>query len=613
MFAILVAGASAAAAAEQPPAQLDPQVRQEIDQFVGSLDSEAFASRERAFEQLGELADRAELRLPLAAHLKQSLEVRKVSLEAQARIVELLGRLPDAEAPIPKAELSRGEITKLLDQLNAASATDREHAAIRIKSLLRNPRLVCPLIVEMKSRLADPEFNADGARQVEQLWIEARGLWLLSDPKGWSLPEVTEAQISGWIDDLAFVDDEPGMRLRRKTAERELVDVLARDEYVAKVRTLLAARIDSAKVKPTFPNPAPQPADEVKKHRVIDARGGGGGWVPIVRDLSPYETAQERLERVYEWARPAMVAEVWINQEHKTIQHMLVGVPQYPEGAPRATHFDRIDDRTAHCVSGNQLLPGDYPVGVAIPHPQGAGVTFHLINLPTPRQRMAYDYLVKRPEADRLREISQRTVDALLADKHRLNSNDCQMLLQLDPKVAASYAARYLATMSDEPFPPNPAPGAMQPPNGTVHTSLCRLLAYKGDHEAIPALTKVASRGNAEELGVHSPYECAWLAALMIAARDPWPEMDDWLAEQVSRDTLLVNSLREGPELGACAAALLLTRNEMAPSAFGVQNINEQIAQSISFNGYRFSKPENRQKVLDWWQKQKARKLAQSS
>src|SRR6185436_7373937 len=105
---------------------------------------------------------------------------------------------------------------------------------------------------------------------------------------------------------------------------------------------------------------------------------------------------EQRLRAVYEWTQPAMVAEIWSAQRHVTIQYLLVDVPQFPEGGLRATHFDSIDERTAHCVSGNSLVPGDYAVGVAIPHPEGREVMFHLQNLPTPRRRLAYTYKVKR-------------------------------------------------------------------------------------------------------------------------------------------------------------------------------------------------------------------------
>jgi len=89
-------------------------------------------------------------------------------------------------------------------------------------------------------------------------------------------------------------------------------------------------------------------------------------------------------------------------------------------GGVRPTHFDRCDDRSAHYVSGNSLSPGDYPVGVAFSHPRQENAFFDLVNLPTPRRRMAYPYYFgptsrnvwPRSAADRS-TVSWRTAAAL--------------------------------------------------------------------------------------------------------------------------------------------------------------------------------------------------------
>ena len=70
-------------------------------------------------------------------------------------------------------------------------------------------------------------------------------------------------------------------------------------------------------------------------------------------------------------------------------------------------------------MSGNALSEGDYPVGVAFPHPQISDMFFHLVYLPTPRQQMAYEGYVELPPAQRLRELSRHTLDRLLASSGR--------------------------------------------------------------------------------------------------------------------------------------------------------------------------------------------------
>ena len=132
-------------------------------------------------------------------------------------------------------------------------------------------------------------------------------------------------------------------------AEGELIDLLIYDAWTPKVRDALAMRLESQE------------------------------------DLPP--EALERLDRLYDLCQPAMAAEIWVERSHNTVQYLLVDVPQRVEQAERTTHFDRIDDKMAHCVSGNSLAPGDYPVGIGLPpthplNPVKEGRLFHLINLP---------------------------------------------------------------------------------------------------------------------------------------------------------------------------------------------------------------------------------------
>ena len=122
-------------------------------------------------------------------------------------------------------------------------------------------------------------------------------------------------------------------------------------------------------------------AGVVRVQRAIQVRREAGG-------LDPF--AEARLDDILEWTQPAMCAEIWYSGKLMTQQYLLVGVAQRVATANRPTHFDRIDDQTAHCVSGNSLLPGDYSVGVAFAatHPEvlnrGTNMLFHLVNLARP-------------------------------------------------------------------------------------------------------------------------------------------------------------------------------------------------------------------------------------
>ena len=52
----------------------------------------------------------------------------------------------------------------------------------------------------------------------------------------------------------------------------------------------------------------------------------------------------------------------------------------------------------------------------------------------------------------------------------------------------------------------------------------------RGTKEAMPKLIEAIDNGNFLPPTSREPYHLQWLAALAIAQRDPWPEVDDWLA-----------------------------------------------------------------------------------
>jgi hypothetical protein len=282
---------------------------------------------------------------------------------------------------------------------------------------------------------------------------------------------------------------------------------------------------------------------------------------------------------------------------------LLVGVPQVAEGANRATHFDRIDDHTAHCASGNSLTPGDYPVGVAIPHPNATHqVMYYLVNLPTPRRRLAYAYHLKRDEAARLQEISRRSLDHFLANRQALDELHVMMLQQLDPREVSRFAGPYFELVPDRKLPTTGADPAGQL---TMHTMICSVLCTVGTHEAVPALEKLARAGHFGKPSFENPFDIAWIAALACASRDPWPKIDDWLAGLVGETHPVVTNSEPVAELGASAAGLLLERHDVSPSLFDLEPCGETGIERSRFAGYHFRSEEGRQRVVKWWARQR--------
>jgi hypothetical protein len=450
----------------------------------------------------------------------------------------------------------------------------------RIEWLLGSPKACCGIMLRLKDRVRGEELSPDASRWLVPAYERARAAWLMSRPGECELPPVSKEQIAAWIDDLAQAEPPPGaesIEPIHRRAEEELSDLLARQDTVAKVTEALQTRL-------------------------------AGG------DLDT--AAAERLQRLADLTRPAMVAEYWIGRRHRGVQHLLVGVPSLGPGAARPSHFDRIDDKTAHCVSGQNLSEGDYPVGVAIPHPNQRGALFHLVNLPTARRRLAYAYHLKTDEPKRLAELTRRTAEHWLGRRTRLSELELALLPGLDPREVSRLAGELVNTVEDERTPEQHVPmvpyqpGLPMPrvhPTRLVrrhHATICTVLAVEGTREAVPGLLKAIGADRFAPPDARAPERMEWIAALAIAGRDPWPEVDAWLAGLVERTELLVIGRPDAPELGATAAGLLLRRHGRTSGEFGLEPAEDRSVAAYRIEGYRFAGPASREKVRRWWERQ---------
>lgn len=559
----------------------------ELPKLLQGLDAEQFHERQEAARRLEEIAARPELGPLLAAEFQRVLVAPSTSLEVRKRLEALGSKLP--KAVVSPGDVSEAEIDGLLRRLEDDDFRARQSATKRLEWLLGNPKAAAWIFVRLKQRLADEGLPADVRRWLEPVYQRARVPWLTSDPAEWRFPPVPDARIAAWLDELMQPSADPPLpeqiRARRRVL-RELHDLLARDEYVPKVRAMLQARL-------------------AQPHLHAGAAG--------------------QLQELYELTLPAMVAEYWYPGRLQGMQHLLIGVPRQEPVAERPSHFDRIDDHTAHCVSGQNLRPGDYPVGVAIPHPRpdNPGAFFHLVNLPTPRRRMAYQYTAKARETQRLKELSRRTLDAWLTRKQPLSGKELLVLEYLNAGEVSRFSGEFFAAVADQPLPkedqdeltgrlrlqvvtpvPQKRPIKDIP---SLHGVICEQLAERGTKEAIPGLLKAIEAQRFLEPTAQSPRRLPWIAALAIAERDPWPEVEDWLADQLSRTEPLVEARVEGPEVGATAAALLLQRHHEDPAMFGLRTCAEPLTSDQDWRGYRFATPEDRAKVQQWWQSRAAK------
>jgi hypothetical protein len=563
--------AGAALAADAPADKPDDAVRRQVAGLLKDLDSPAYEVRQVAARRFEELLAKPELKVLLAAELQQVLSRPDVSFEVRWHASRWSRQLPKVP-PEPAAEVAPAEVERLIAQLDVDDFAARVGAARRLEHLVSNPKMVYPVLRRLKERLGDPDLPADSLPRLEAVWQAARRAWLLGDAGDEQWPAVSPEQLARWIDDLARVDPagQSGTgQSAARIAGRELRDLLARDREAPRVARALEQRLRGA----------------------VD------------------RAAADRLRELLQLTQPALVAEYWSGRRHMGEQHLLVGVPSQADGAERPSHFDRIDDRVAHCVSGQSLSPGDYPVHVAFPHPKESLAFFHLVNLPTPRRRMAYAYEAKIDDRLRLAAISRRTFDRLLAERRPLDETEMLMLEQLDPAELSRFAGKYFLAVEDT----RPAMSDWQRPmRMSRHNWVCMRLATDGTKDAVPGLLDAIAKDRFLAPTPETPYRMADLAALSIAGRDPWPDVDDWLAGQIGREALLVleppagaaDSPAKAPEVGATAAAILLGRHQRSLTPFGLQKTAEPALIQSGIDGYRFLSADGRKRVQEWWQRE---------
>jgi hypothetical protein len=541
---------------------IDPAIVQEVREAIAQLDAEDFGTRSKAAERLGRRVEDPRLASFLAGQFARALLSSDSSFEVRAQLEALSKQLQPASPVAGEARSKAADIAPLLDQLNGNSSRERDSAQRRLKSMLSEVELIGPLFVELKRRAADRGLTAQSRRVLEPLLDQAREAWLGADPARVPLGDVPAEQIARWVDDLTRLDEsEAADRFRREMAERELLDAIARDDTRPGVLAIIAQKIAEA----------------------------------------PDAATTTTLQNIADFAKPALAAEVWRSRMNGTVQYLLVDVPQFNETAPRPTHFDRSDENTAHCVSGSSLTEGDYPVQIAIPHPvPGQDVMFHLTNLPTPRRRLLYEYHVKRDETLRLREISQRTVDDFLAKQRVLDETQILLLAQLDPQIVSRFVGRYFQAVPNQPLLSTTSELLRLP---TVHAGICYVMTRIGTREAAPALEQLARSGRLGKSTIENPYQIAWIAALAIAQRDPWPEVDPWLAGLIDQNTPLVTHIDPKPALGPTAAALLLDRHGASTQSFGLDSAPQVDIGQCRFVGYRFASEKDRQDVQQWWER----------
>ncbi len=573
IWAILtVAGPlEAAEKAAAGPTPRSSELRADVARLLIELDSTCFQARQHAAESMERLLANPEYGDLLARQFHEQAIRPEVSFEVRWHIEQWRKRLPTATADPPKT-VSAEEVDRLARQFDDDSFGVRIGAGTRLEWLASNPRLAGIVMSRLKVRLADPELSEEAYRRLDGVRNIAWGAWLGGDAVALQVPPASNGQIDRWLEEAAEAEtpgDRAVNRLRR-LARQELLDALSQDSELSRMRAAIERHIG----------------------------------------LTQKKEAKDRLNELLDLTRLSMVAECWMNHQQMTEQHLVIGVPTLSAGALRPTHFDRINDQTAHCASGNSLSPGDYPVGVAFPHPKLIDGFFHLVNLPTPRRQIAYKYFVKTDSQVRLARLSRQTFDKYLADKHKLSEAEVNLFAQLDARETSRFAGRYF-TILDDSATDDELDGDVASSRGRITGSpslfgaMCEFLATNGTQEAVPGLLEAIHQKRFLPPTPLDLYKLHWIAALSIARRNPWPGASDWLAEVSDSKEALIQEHEGGPELGATAAALLLRSHKETPQAFDLQPAVEANMATLGVEGYRTSSSQAAEKVRDWWKKKK--------
>jgi len=469
-----------------------------------------------------------------------------------------LGRAGGDEIPeVEKTDIS--EIGRLLKKLDDDDFDQRQEALAELEKLVACDDMKAQLATEFGRALLLPETSFEVRFHLQRL---CRKL-----PKAQIEPQknVSVEELGRLIDQLD--DDSCAVRMGADYRLRWLLHV---DENVESVRSIIEEKLEAE------------------------------------LELS----TRNRLQSISDFARPAMVAEYWQGRHCHNRQHLLIGVPSYTPPHKNPSHFDRIDDKTAHCVTGVTLSEGDYPVGVAFPHPKTQDAFFHLINLPTPRRKMDYENRPKQgADAKHLAELSRRTLDRILQQRRALKDNELPMLAQLSQAEVSRFAGEYFLQVEDEQFSDSDTGGYSSFRRGSRHGAVCERLAMEGTKEAMPRLIEAIDTGRFLPPTSRAPYHMQWIAALAIANRSPWPEVDDWLASLIERTDNLIEGRGQGPSLGATAAAILLKRHKESHRKYNLRRVGETFMQRCRLEAYAYPSEIAPEKVLMWWEQKKGEKV----
>ena len=141
--------------------------------LIRDLDSDDYAVRRRAADELHRLAERPEIGRLLTEDVQSVLVSANVSLEVRQTLESVQSFLPKAERKAAQ-HVSTGDLDQLVRKLEDDAYAVRIGASKRLAWLLESPAMACPIFLRLKARMASGSLAADGRRWLEPIYRKAR-------------------------------------------------------------------------------------------------------------------------------------------------------------------------------------------------------------------------------------------------------------------------------------------------------------------------------------------------------------------------------------------------------------------------------------------------------
>jgi hypothetical protein len=248
------------------------------------------------------------------------------------------------------------------------------------------------------------------------------------------------------------------------------------------------------------------------------------------------------------------------------------------------------------------------------------------VSLPGARDRFVHQFETTRlDDAARLRAITERTLTPAIDRRRVFEDGERLVLAQLDPPTVARLLGDYFRNVPDEAYDLSDVL-PMLTDESSRHRAACLMLAVDGSNEVVPALVEAAQGGRLKQLATDQPHSIPWIAALAIARRDPWPEVDQWLSSLIERHEPITFGSDEACDLGATAAAILAARHNEPVERFGLEAreplqrdlhdrfespvndmyrrrmFEDRMFRQLGVTPHRFNEPSGRAAIAEWHQ-----------